>query len=157
MVWTYEMLHDKQQQYMGVILVCLLTMVNIGGLIHTVFKPAAYGNIAMIQYLLERTSVQKNLEIVTIHGSNPLRLGNLQQQFYMWQPLNIIENEGHEIKEDKKSKIIVLWQADEITRENILGRGYKEVFRTIPCWQDILNKFFHSYNKDMVLIAYEKE
>ena len=45
----------------------------------------------------------------------------------------------------------------EKTRENILGRGYKEVFRTIPCWQDILNKFFHSYNKDMVLIAYEKE
>lgn len=157
MVWTYEMLHDKQQQYMGIILVCLLTVVNVGGLIHIVFKPAVYGNTAMIQYLFERTSIQQNLKIETIHGSNPFRVGNLHQQFYMWRALNIIENDGEEIKKDTESNLIVLWQSDANNRECILKRGYKEVFRTIPCWQDFFNKFYHTYNNDMVLIAYEKK
>ena len=157
MVWTYEVVLCKQYRSVCKAVIALLAFVNIGGLIHAVFKPAASGKTDMMQYLCEKAFGQECLRVKTTGSSNPFRTGPLISQFYLWQPVDVEENYGENQDEDNKADIIVLKQGDTENRERILSNGYAEVYRSIPKWQDNLNRFYHIYDSNLVLIAYEKK
>lgn len=152
-VWAYEMISYKQIRHIIFVVIVLLALVNVAGLVHAVFKPAAYGNVAMMQYLTKRVTMQKNLRIKVSRGSNPFRTGPLIAQFYLCQPVDI----GEDGEDDNDIDLVVLWCADTKNRKRILKKGYREVYRSIPQWHDILSSYFLTYHPGMVLIAYEKK
>ena len=53
--------------------------------------------------------------------------------------------------------MIVLQRKDSIEGKHLLAEGYHEVYHSMPDWQNYLNRFYHTYNPDRVLIAYEKK
>lgn len=158
LVWTYELLLQKQNRIVSTTIIVLLVFVNVGGLIHVAFKPADSGKTSMMQYLCERASEQKRyLRVKAYGGRNPFRTGPLIAQFYLWQPVDVEENNWDNSEEEKEYDILLLRQNDYIDRKRLLAEGYKEVCRSMPQWQNILNNFYHTYNPDRVLIAYEKK
>ena len=110
----------------------------------------------MMQYLCDRASRQKYLRVKTQGGSNPFRTGSLIAQFYMWQSVDVEEKNREDEEEGREFDIVVLRQKDSKDRKRLLAEGYKEVHRSMPQWQNVLNRFYHTYNPDRVLIAYEK-
>lgn len=157
MVWAYEMIRPMQYRLVGVTLIGMLVFINVGGLVHVAFKPADNGKAVMMQYLCARASEQeKNPRVKAHRGSNPFRTGPLIAQFYMWQPVDINEDSWDSTEDEKDYDIMVLRQVDWTDRELLLAKGYREVCRSIPLWQNTLNRFYHTYNPDRVLIAYEK-
>lgn len=156
LVWTYEVILQKQSRFVSFVVIGLLALVNIGGLVHAVFVPADFGRTDMMQYLCERAAEQGRLSVKAHGGSNPFRTGPLIAQFYLWQSVEVEENNWDNKEEKKMYDILVLRQIDSADRQRLLAEGYKEVNRSMPQWQDILNRFYHTYNPDRVLIAYEK-
>ena len=153
MIWTYEMIQQKQNRFFSIIVIGLLTLVNVGGLFHVIFKPAGYGNVVMMQYLCERANGQEKLKIKAPLGSNPFRTGPLIARFYLWKPMNIDECNDSVNDVD----LVVLWRDDEKNRKYYLENGYRETFSSMPRWQNVLNRFYKTYDSNMVLIAYEKK
>ena len=157
LVWTYDLMFHKQSQFVGAALISLLILLNMGGLIHVVFNPAASGKAAMMQYLCKNASGQESLKVKATGSSNPFRTGSLIADFYLWQPVEVEEYYGSNIEEDRKADIVVLCQGDLEDRRRIIANGYSEVYRCIPQWQDALNRFYPIYDPNSVLIAYEKK
>lgn len=156
MVWTYEILLVKLNYRLKIALIGLIVLVNSCGLVHVIFKPATYGKASMMQYLCERACGQDSLKVKTSRGSNPFHTGQLIAQFYLWQPMDVEECDSISNEEKREIDVIVLQNKDSIDRKRLLAEGYHEVYRSMPEWQNLLNRFYHTYNPDRVLIAYEK-
>ena len=156
-VWTYDLVFHKQNRLVAYAVIGPLVLVNTGGLVHVVFNPAASGKATMMKYLCKKASEKKSLRVRTKGISNPFRTGPLIADFYLWQPVEVEEDNGSNIEEDSKADMVVLRQGDIEDRRKITANGYSEVYRSIPQWQDALNRFYPIYNPNSVLIAYEKE
>lgn len=156
LVWTYETILHRQSRFVSTMIIGSLALVNVGGLVHVLFKPVDYGKTDMMQYLCERASEQKRyLRVKAYGGNNPFRTGPLIAQFYLWQPVDVEEVWGRaDAGED--FDVIVLQRKDSIDRKRLLAEGYREAYRSMPDWQNVLNKFYQTYDSDRVLIAYEK-
>ena len=155
-VWTYDVVLHNQNRLVAYAVICLLVLVNMGGLVHVIFNPAAAGKAAMMQYLCKQASEKESLRVRTKGISNPFRTGPLIADFYLWQPVEVEEDYGDNIEEDRKVDMVVLRQGDLEDRRKVTANGYSEVYRSIPQWQDALNRFYPIYNPNSVLIAYEK-
>ena len=156
-VWTYEAILLKLNYRFKIALIGLIVLVNFCGLAHVIFKPATYGKASMMQYLCERARGQDSLKVKTSRGSNPFHTGQLIVQFYLWQPMDVEECDSISNEEKRGIDVIVLQNKDSIDRKRLLAEGYREVYRSMPEWQNFLNRFYHTYNPDRVLIAYEKK
>ena len=156
LVWTYELILHRQSRIVSFAVIGLLSLVNVGGLVHVTFKPVDFGKTDMMQYLCDRASRQKCLRVKTHGGSNPFRTGPLIAQFYLWQSVDVEEKNWEDEEEEREFDIVVLRQKDSIDRKRLLAEGYKEVYRSMPQWQNAFNRFYHTYDPDRVLIAYEK-
>ncbi len=157
LVWTYETVSEKEDSIVCFIVIGLLAFVNMGGLIHVTFKPADHGRADMMQYLCKRASEERHLRAMSNHGSNPFHTGVLISQFYLWQSVNVEECDSISKEKESEFDMIVLQRKDSIERKRLLVEGYHEVYRSMPDWQDFLNQFYHTYDSDRVLIAYEKK
>ena len=157
MVWTYEVVLYRQNRSVCITVISLLALVNMGGLVHAVFTPATSGKTDMMQFLCEKASGKECLRVKTTGSSNPFRTGPLIAQFYLWQPVDVEEDYGKNRNEDKKADMIVLKQGDTENREQVLTNGYKEIYRSIPQWQNNLNRFYRIYDSNAIFIAYEKK
>lgn len=157
LVWTYETVSDRKNPTVSFGVIGLLALINVGGLIHVSFKPADHGRADMMQYLCKRASEERHLRVKSNHGSNPFHTGVLISQFYLWQSVNVEECDSISKEEEGGFDVIVLQQKDSIERKRLLAEGYREVYRSMPDWQNLLNRFYHTYNPDRVLIAYEKK
>ncbi len=157
LVWAYEPILDKRDPIVSFIVIGLLAFVNMGGLIHVTFKPADHGKADMMQYLCRRASEGGYLRVKTSCASNPFRTGPLISQFYLWQPVDVMESHLDNNEEEGEFDMIVLQRKDSIDRKRILAEGYREVYRSMPDWQNVLNSFYQTYDSDRVLIAYEKK
>ena len=157
LVWAYEPILDKRDPIVSFIVIGLLAFVNMGGLIHVTFKPADHGKADMMQYLCRRASEGGYLRVKTSCASNPFRTGPLISQFYLWQPVDVMESHLDNNEEEGEFDMIVLQRKDSIDRKRILAEGYREVYRSMPDCQNFLNRLYHTYNPDEVLIAYEKK
>ena len=156
LVWTYEVILHELSRFVSFVVVGLLALVNVGGLVHVAFKPADNGKAVMMQYLCERASEQKRyLRVKVYGGNNPFRTGPLISQFYLWQPVDV-EEVWRSADAGEDFDVIVLQRRDLIDRKRILAEGYREVYRSMSDWQNVLNKFYQTYDSDRVLIAYEK-
>ena len=109
-----------------------------------------------MQYLCERASEHGHLRVKAHGGSNPFRTGPLIAQFYLWQPVEVEESDFESNDEEGEYDMIVLQRKDSAERKRLMSEGYREVHRSMPQWQDVLNRFYKTYNPDRVLIAYEK-
>lgn len=156
LVWTYEVILQRQSRSVSFGLIGLLALVNVGGLAHVIFMPADSGRTDMMQYLCERASEHGHLRVKAHGGSNPFRTGPLIAQFYLWQPVEVEERDFESNDEEGEYDMIVLQRKDSAERKRLLAEGYREVHRSMPQWQDVLNRFYKTYNPDRVLIAYEK-
>lgn len=157
LVWTYEVLLYKQSRKVCLAVVGLLAFINMGGLIHVIFKPADHGRAEMMQYLCRRASEDGHLKVKASCASNPFRTGPLISQFYLWQPVDVVESHFDNNEEEGEFDVIVLQRRNSIERKHLLEEGYHEVYRSMPDWQNLLNRFYHTYNPDRILIAYEKK
>ena len=157
LVWAYEPILDKRDPIVSFIVIGLLAFVNMGGLIHVTFKPADHGKADMMQYLCRRASEGGYLRVKTSCASNPFRTGPLISQFYLWQPVDVMESHLDNNEGEGEFDMIVLQRKDSIDRKRILAEGYREVYRSMPDWQNVLNSFYQTYDSDRVLIAYEKK
>lgn len=157
LVWTYEVLLYKQSRKVCLAVVGLLAFINMGGLIHVIFKPADHGRADMMQYLCKRAYEERHLRVKANCGSNPFHTGVLISQFYLWQSVIVEESDFKSKDEEGEYDMIVLQLKDSIDRKRLLAEGYHEVYRSMPDWQNVLNNFYHTYDSDRVLIAYEKK
>jgi hypothetical protein len=157
LVWTYETVLYKKNPIVSFIVIGLLTFVNMGGLIHVTFKPADFGRADMMQYLCKKASEERHLRVRANYRSNPFHTGVLFSHFYLWQPVNVEECDSISKEEESEFDMIVLQRKDSIEGKRLLAEGYREVYRSMPDWQNFLNRFYHTYDSDQVLIAYENK
>lgn len=157
LVWTYEIVLYKKNPIVSFIVIGLLTFVNMGGLIHVTFKPADFGRADMMQYLCKKASEERHLRVRANYRSNPFHTGVLFSHFYLWQPVNVEECDSISKEEESEFDMIVLQRKDSIEGKRLLAEGYREVYRSMPDWQNFLNRFYHTYDSDQVLIAYENK
>jgi len=157
LVWAYEIILYKQNRKISLAVIGVLAFVNTGGLIHVVLKPADHGKVDMMQYLCKRASEGKHLRVMSNCGSNPFHTGVLISQFYLWQSVNVEECDSISKEEESGFDMIVLQRKDSIEGKHLLAEGYHEVYRSMPDWQNYLNRFYQTYDPDRVLIAYEKK
>ncbi len=157
LVWTYEILLYKQSRKVCFAVVGLLAFINMGGLIHVTFKPADHGRAEMMQYLCKRAQKERHIRVKANCGSNPFHTGVLISQFYLWQSVDVEERDLDSNEEERDFDVIVLERKDSIDRKRLLAEGYHEVYRSMPDWQNVLNRFYKTYDSDRVLIAYEKK
>ena len=151
------MILHELSRFVSFVVVGLLALVNVGGLVHVAFKPADNGKAVMMQYLCERASEQKRYLRVKVYGGNdPFRTGPLISQFYLWQPVDV-EEVWRSADAGEDFDVIVLQRRDLIDRKRLLAEGYHEVYCSMPDWQNVLNKFYQTYDSERVLIAYEKK
>lgn len=152
MVWGYETLVGHCNRYVVRCLAVLLLLVNIGGLAAVVLKPAAYGKAAMMAFLDKEAKQNANLNVVITENSNPFYEAYLVPEIYLQAPMRLTDIAGYDFSEP--GSIIVLRQGNNLNRAIVKARGRREVYRSVPKWQDMLNAVYHTYESDDVLIAY---
>ena len=93
-----------------------------------------------------------NLNVVITENSNPFYEAYLVPEFYLQAPMRLTDIAGYDFSEP--GSIIVLRQGNNLNRAIVKARGRREVYRSVPKWQDMLNAVYHTYESDDVLIAY---
>ena len=153
-LWGYEMMAPRMNRWMRLFVVSVYMVINAGGLVHVMLKPIAYGSVDMMQFLCERVEEYPSLRTKALCQSNPFRNSNLDLAFYQQTPVTVAPDEETDIQED--DDVVVMWQGDVENQVKARKAGYHEVYRSIPRWQNVLNRFYHTYNEKLVLVAYER-
>lgn len=153
-VWSYEMVAPRMNRWLRLFVVSVYMVINAGGLLHVMLKPIVYGSVDMMQYLCERAENHPGMRIKALCGSNPFRNSNLDIAFYQRTPVTVAPDEETDIRED--DDVVVMWQGDVASQSKARKAGYHEVYRSIPRWQNVLNRFYHTYDEKTVLVAYER-
>jgi len=142
--------------------VCVVMMiVNAGGLLLLMFKPASDGNIEMLRYL------DKNYEQVrlyTIAWSNPYTLGDIKgltPHFYSNDRVSVknlqnvlAQNSDERLQNNDLVMLLACYhEADYLEKQ-----GFRVEYRSIPVWIEKLDRFYQVYSQySNIFILYSKK
>lgn len=153
MIWGYEAIAPWCNKHVVRCAAALLLLVNTGGLFAVLFKPAAYGKVAMMEFLDRKARTAGKLSVVVTEGSNPFFEAYLVPEFYETERISIVNISDH--SSHGTGAVTVLLQGDSFNRALAKAMGKKEIYRSVPRWQDALNRFYQTYDPRQVLIAYQ--
>lgn len=138
------------------LLIFIFLAINTGGLVMMALKPTRYGRGEMLEYLYKTTNVRK---MICSENNNIYEVSTLSLDFYRRKGMEIEEDLDRYIlglRPIKNGDVIILNQGDVWRREQAMATGLTEVYRSIPRWMDVLNRFYKTYNPNEVKIAYRQ-
>lgn len=140
-----------------------LFIVNLGGLVMEMFKPAGDGRINLAHYINEKHKDKKCVQISCLENNNPYVVAKgkgLKANFYF--PDNLVLNNfiGTSISnlniESKSDSIVVVPRGYYKARLELEKRHYKLEKSGISEWIIKMNEFYPVFNENAVLLLYTK-
>lgn len=158
----FQLITEKKinnEYYLSILKSVILAMViiNFGGLVMMMFKPAGNGSINIIQHINKEYDKNELLNVYVFENNNPFIIGNakgLKTNFYIPENLQLnyindvfLQNVGN----DKK---IVIPKNYYSEREILENNNYKIEKSGIPNWVMKMNILYRIFNDSSVPLLY---
>lgn len=147
-------------------LLVVMIIINTGGLVMEMFKPAGNGRIEVAHYI-QKEYKNRPVTLYVLGGDNPYAIGTAKgftARFYWNNHIHITDlfnpntNKWaiESLEEIKDTDLIVLPLNQRFYSSYIYRWGFKEEKRGIPFWISIMNKFYKTCD-DNCLVLYSKK
>lgn len=138
-------------------LIFAFVLVNVGGLLMLVFKPAGNGSVNLIYYISEKYSSRNPLIVYCLKNNNPYIIGaakGLKANFYCPNNLVLRDITLRTLKKPPPNQLFILPKGDVVEGQMLERANYIVEKEGIPSWIMKLNKFYKVFNEDFVPVLY---